>query len=582
MGRCGGSILTYPRVVIPAIALLAFSEMAYSYDPQPDKAVLMVIHAHPDDEGIFFGGVLPYYTQVRQVPTVLVDMTMGWLNSDGSQTGNSLTRQAELREVAWRYGLRSEPVFSFFQQTNWQMPISESWDRWANYVTDHDDIAVGQQLASRFLAKQIRLYKPDVIATHDFGGEYGHPDHKALAYATAAAWDLAAGNSATIDDGVTPPVTISADGIVGDHWQAKKLYIHNYGQNQLFHDYWEEIIIDTTGNGIADQTPRQVANYAMQGYTSQGAPKVATVYDAMANSGSSWDSYPSEWWGLYATVVGPDSISREFTIRGTTYTWWARGDFLEHIQGEIIQPKAVVGQEYVFNSALATIDNAGMLTAVVGGVGGTSLVSALGATHRFGSSYDGSYASTNPGGSADFFASISQDTDVDIVYDLTGGGDTEIGSVILWQYENNGGGTPTNVGNHSRTIEIRINTEAQGGVAFSGPAATVMMLPVTDSDADPDNDLGGVNSAQFFAFDQLENGRYVQLSITDNYRGFQGITIGGDRVGLGEVRFAGAQSACVSRPAGDFNGDCVQDLRDLAVWASTYLDCGTEPATDRP
>ena len=158
----------------------------------------------------------------------------------------------------------------------------------------------------------------------------------------------------------------------------------------------------------------------------------------------------------------------------------------------------------------------------------------------------------------------------------------EVGSVILWQYENNGGGATANVGNHSRTIEIRINTEAQGCVAFSDPAATVTLLPVTDSDADPDNDLGGVNSAQFFAFDPLENGRYVQLSITDNYRGFQGITIGGDRVGLGEVRFAGAQSACVNRPAGDLNGDCVQDLRDLAVWISTYLDCGTEPASACP
>ncbi len=38
-----------------------------------------------------------------------------------------------------------------------------------------------------------------MIATHDFGGEYGHPDHKALAYATAAAWDLAAGNIATVN-----------------------------------------------------------------------------------------------------------------------------------------------------------------------------------------------------------------------------------------------------------------------------------------------------------------------------------------------------------------------------------------------
>jgi hypothetical protein len=251
------------------------------------------------------------------------------------------------------------------------------------------------------------------------------------------------------------------------------------------------------------------------------------------------------------------------------------------INAEIIRPAVVVSEEYVLNSADDTINNKGMNTPVNNG---DTVESALAATHKFSNTYDSSYASTDPGGyPSDFFASLpGGDIDVDIVYDLTGGGNTDIGSIILWQYENSAGGVDR-VGNQARTIEIRINTEAQGSATFSGSATTVTLLPVTDGDADPDNDQGGTNSAQLFALDSLENGRYVQLSITDNYYSLQGMTAGGDRVGLGEVRFTSWQEAvCVNPPAQDVNGDCVQDLIDFFIWVSTYLDCGFVPVSACP
>jgi len=297
----------------------------------PGRAWLMAIHAHPDDEGIFFGGVLPYYAQTLGLPVVLVNMTTGWLNSDGSQTADSFTRQAELTEAAVRYGLDDAPVFLLFQQTNWNIGIENSWDRWADYVTDGDDIADGQRMSSRRLAGLIRTYRPEVIVTHDFNGEYGHPDHKAVGFATAAAWDLAAGRDAVIDDGVTPPTVVTPEGVAGDPWEAKKLYVHSYEQGRLFHDHWETISIDTDGYDTPDQTPRQVAEHALDAHASQGYPSVATVYDPLANGGNSWDDHPSERWGLFATAVGPDSPVADFEIEGHTYSGWARGDFTENL-----------------------------------------------------------------------------------------------------------------------------------------------------------------------------------------------------------------------------------------------------------
>jgi len=298
---------------------------------EPRKAWLMAVHAHPDDEGIFFGGVLPYYARTLGLPVVLVDMTTGWLNGDGTQTSDSYTRQAELTEAAVRYGLDDGPVFVLFQQTSWNIGIENAWDRWADHVTDGDDVADGQRRASRRLAELIRIYRPEVIATHDFDGEYGHPDHKALAYATAAAWNLAAGRDAVIDDGVTPPIVITPDGVAGELWEARKLYVHSYGQGRLFHDHWETVSIDDDGDGTADRTPRQAADHALDAHVSQGSPSVATVYDPVANGGNSWDDHPSELWGLYATTVGPDSPVADFVVAGRSYLGWARGDFTEHV-----------------------------------------------------------------------------------------------------------------------------------------------------------------------------------------------------------------------------------------------------------
>ena len=202
----------------------------------------------------------------------------------------------------------------------------------------------------------------------------------------------------------------------------------------------------------------------------------------------------------------------------------------------IIRPVSVLSEEYVYNSANQLIDNSGLSSALNSG---DSISNAYSVTHVYDTGWKQSYSSTNPGGggSTDFFASIGSDTDVDILLDLSGGGDVIFRSVLLWQYQNNGGGADR-AGNALRTMEIRINTDAQGTNSFStAAAATVTMKPVVDGDQDTSNDLGGINSVQMFSTGML-SGRYVLLSLTDNHYHLNGMTRGGDRVGLGEIRFA--------------------------------------------
>ena len=80
-----------------------------NWNPEPAKASLMLISAHPDDEGIFFGGAIPYYSTVAPVPMVHICMTPD-LNA-----GQESYRQGELLNADWAYGLRNQPIFAGFK-----------------------------------------------------------------------------------------------------------------------------------------------------------------------------------------------------------------------------------------------------------------------------------------------------------------------------------------------------------------------------------------------------------------------------------------------------------------------------------
>jgi len=172
---------------------------------------------------------------------------------------------------------------------------------------------------------------------------------------------------------------------------------------------------------------------------------------------------------------------------------------------------------YSTATTAALNDNSGMTPAVNAG---DSLASAVAATHVFGGVWESWVTNA---AAPDYFATSPAP---EIVWDLTGGGDSDVGTVILWQYQNDGGGTGR-VGNHAKTIELQFNTEAEGAAAFAGVVSTIEMEPVMDD----------INAAQAFALSG-EEARYVLMKVTDNHFESPDIIAGGDRVGLGEVRFA--------------------------------------------
>ncbi|NQT40475.1 MAG: PEP-CTERM sorting domain-containing protein, partial [Planctomycetes bacterium] len=132
----------------------------------------------------------------------------------------------------------------------------------------------------------------------------------------------------------------------------------------------------------------------------------------------------------------------------------------------------------------------------------------------------------------------------EFVFDLTGGGDTSVESILLWQYGNNGGGEGR-IGNATKDFRVILHTEAEGATFDFGTETAdiddimeAFLAATTES-----------NTAQLFDFASIQNARYAAVRIDDNYGGEPGIIAGGDRYGLGEVRFVAPGASAVPEPS---------------------------------
>lgn len=232
------------------------------WNPPVEKAELMVVSTHQDDELIFFGGTIPYYAVARKMPTVVVYMA-----------NCTRYRRQEALSGLWAMGVRDYPEFINFRDKR-----VESVDAGIELWGGHENIL-------NELVWRIRRYKPEVIVTHDFNGEYGHNQHKVTAAAMQYAIDAAA------DPGIFPD---SAS--VYGAWQVKKLYIHLYGQNEVYMD-WQTPLEEL--GGISPLRSAQV------GY----AEHVSQHEYYQVEAGGKYDNAK---FGLYSTKVGNDTGKNDF------------------------------------------------------------------------------------------------------------------------------------------------------------------------------------------------------------------------------------------------------------------------------
>lgn len=239
-------------------------EWVQRWQPFEGKADLMVLVAHPDDELLFMGGIIPYYNTVQGKKVIVVYIA-----------SMPAHRKVELLNGLWHCGVRMYP----------EMPTAKFRDK--NTMDRKECLNLWEEkVLLEHVTGMIRKYQPDVIVTHDINGEYGHGAHKACNWAVRYCIERAA----------SPNKDMQSFSQYGA-WQVKKVYFHlydgkkNLGQIQFDWQKPEE--------AFGGKNMLTVAAEAFEMHQSQSRATIYAVRD--------FGPYDNSKFGLYYSTVGPDS-----------------------------------------------------------------------------------------------------------------------------------------------------------------------------------------------------------------------------------------------------------------------------------
>ena len=234
------------------------------WQPTEEKADILFLSTHPDDELIFFGGAIPTYAVEQQRKVVVAYFTR-----------SNTTRSSELLNGLWHMGVRTYPVIGNFK------------DSYAKNLKAAYKSAGGKGKVNEWIVGLYRQYKPEVVVTQDTNGEYGHKQHMMIADAAQNCIALAANED-----------EFTASTIAYGTWQVKQLYLHLYPENQITFDWTVPLKSMNGATGI------------------ELAEEAYTLHKTQASSGMSvtetGTKYDNRVFGLAFTTVGEDVRKDDF------------------------------------------------------------------------------------------------------------------------------------------------------------------------------------------------------------------------------------------------------------------------------
>ena len=220
---------------------------------------LLMIVTHPDDDLLWFGGMLPTYAGEKHMKVQVAYMV----------GGQNRTRRLELLNALWHCGVILYPDIGFFQDKG-VYSVKSAYDAWG-----------GQDAVQAYVVRLVRGYKPHVVVTQDLDGEYGHIHHKITAKYVVAA---------VTEDAINPDVDPDSAARLGV-WQPEKLYVHLWKENPVTFDW------NLPLPSFENKTSLEIAREAFKLHVSQQTGK----YRVSAKGRLSCSEF-----GLYFSTVGAD------------------------------------------------------------------------------------------------------------------------------------------------------------------------------------------------------------------------------------------------------------------------------------
>ena len=182
------------------------------------RLLLMAVHAHPDDETISMGGTLAHYAATnsaargQSTDVIVVTGTRGELGEiviPERDTPEEHERLGETRMGEIAAAMRALSV-QRWENLGYRDSGMEGSEENADPRSFHQHVSTDLDATTEPLVRLIRSARPDVLATYDDFGGYGHPDHIAAAKIARRAWEVAG------DPAWRPEA--------GPAWAPKKLY----------------------------------------------------------------------------------------------------------------------------------------------------------------------------------------------------------------------------------------------------------------------------------------------------------------------------------------------------------------------
>lgn len=272
-------------------------------------ADLLVFAAHSDDEALYFG------------PAIAKSIEAGKKVQVAYLTHHFATRVRphETLDSLWVLGVKSYPIFGPF-------PDKQSTTLAHAYTIFPKEQVLNYEITL------IRRFKPEVILSHDFAGEYGHGAHMILSDVLKEAILLS--SDFTVDP---------ASAVVYGTFSPLKVYIHLYQENPILLDVYTPL------PGFGNLTPLQVARAAYEKHVSQHIWPLSVITSTVGDVRK---------FGLYYTTLPADTVN----------------DLFEHVPAKIIRIDPVKPKPPVIPTASDSSMDSIQIKILMAGLVGVALV----------------------------------------------------------------------------------------------------------------------------------------------------------------------------------------------------------------